>query len=208
MKNVTSILTNATLILFVGSTTMFAQSVDRIIRQERARQARTVASGKVYTNLDLEQFKAPVTSQATDADTPDASDPSAKSKESGKTTTEPKAATEPSAENPKADSAKKSSEAAAPVRDMKYWRQQASDARTKIQSLENKSDVLQLRLNDLNNKFQREQDVPQREAYQTDIQKTLLEVDETKSQLEAARRDLEDVERQARRENVPPGWIR
>ncbi|MBI1748043.1 MAG: hypothetical protein HYR55_15860 [Acidobacteria bacterium] len=215
MKKYTSTLTSSALVFLILTIPVLSQSLARVAKQERARQSRALAKAHIYTNMDLEQFKIPIATETTEADKGDKTDktnmpdladkgdkPAAVPAVSGDSSKP--AGTKES--TPAID--KKTEAAGAPVRDATYWRKQSADARARVQSLENKGDVLQLRLSDLNNKFQREQDIGTREGYQTEIQKTLAEVDDTRSKLEAARRDLEDLERLARRENVPPGWLR
>jgi hypothetical protein len=88
-----------------------------------------------------------------------------------------------------------------------FWRQTFSDARQKLQELENRSNVLVLRLTDLQNEFYKEANGFRQQELQREIQKTLYEQDKTKEELEQAKASLTDLEREARKSGALPGWM-
>ena len=88
-----------------------------------------------------------------------------------------------------------------------YWRETMTEARQKVKNLEQESQVLTLRMNDLENKFYNIDDGFDRDTVQKDIQKTYYEIDLNKENLEKAKKELEDLEKEARSSGALPGWI-
>jgi len=88
-----------------------------------------------------------------------------------------------------------------------YWRKTMADARQKVKDLENETNVLILKRNDLQNKFYNLDSGFQREAIQRDIQKNIYEQDSNKENLEKAKATLQDLENEARKSGALPGWI-
>jgi hypothetical protein len=89
-----------------------------------------------------------------------------------------------------------------------FWRQTFADARQKVKGLEDESNVLILKLNDLQNRFYRESDGFKQQEIQREIQKTIYEQDVNKENLAKAKSDLTDLEREARKSGALPGWIK
>jgi hypothetical protein len=89
-----------------------------------------------------------------------------------------------------------------------YWKQTFADARQKVKDLENESNVLILKLNDLHNRFYRESDGFKQQDIQRQIQKAIYEQDLNKEKLAKAKADLVDLEQEARKSGALPGWIR
>ncbi len=89
-----------------------------------------------------------------------------------------------------------------------FWRQTFADARQKVKGLEDESNVLILKLNDLQNRFYRENDGFKQQEIQREIQKTIYEQDVNKENLAKAKSDLTDLEREARKSGALPGWIK
>jgi hypothetical protein len=89
-----------------------------------------------------------------------------------------------------------------------YWRQTMADARQKVVDLENESNVLVLKFNDLQNRFYREDNGFKRLEIQREMQKTIYEQDKNKENLANAKTALTDLETEARKSGALPGWIR
>jgi len=89
-----------------------------------------------------------------------------------------------------------------------FWRQTFADARQKVKGLEDESNVLILKRNDLQNRFYRESDGFKQQEIQREIQKTIYEQDVNKENLAKAKSDLTDLEREARKSGALPGWIK
>jgi hypothetical protein len=88
-----------------------------------------------------------------------------------------------------------------------FWRQTFSDARQRVRELEDKTNVIYLKLNDLQNQFYRESDGFRQQEMQREIQKTFYEQDKTKEELAKAKDALSDLEKEARKSGALPGWI-
>ncbi len=88
-----------------------------------------------------------------------------------------------------------------------YWRKIMSEARQKVKNLENEKTVLILKQNRLENEFHREDNGFKREKIQREIQKTYYEQDLNSENLEKAKTELEDLEKEARKSGALPGWI-
>ena len=68
--------------------------------------------------------------------------------------------------------------------------------------------ALQSRVNALSNDFVGRDDPYQRAKIGEDRQKALAELDRVKADLEGAKKQISDIEEEARTAGVPPGWIR
>ena len=77
-----------------------------------------------------------------------------------------------------------------------------------MKDLENESNVLVLKLNDLQNRFYREDNGFKQQEIQREIQKTIYEQDQNKKNLGLARDALIDLEKEARKSGALPGWIK
>ena len=67
---------------------------------------------------------------------------------------------------------------------------------------------LQTRVNSLATDFVNRDDPAQRGVLASERQKALGELDRLKKQIEATKKAIADLEEEARRANVPPGWLR
>lgn len=114
----------------------------------------------------------------------------------------PAAATEP----PKA------AEAAAPPdenqRDEKWWRARMAAMRTAIERGQLMADALQSRINALQTDVVNRDDPVQQAKLRTDLGKALGELERVTKQIEADRKAVVALQEEARRANVPPGWVR
>jgi hypothetical protein len=88
-----------------------------------------------------------------------------------------------------------------------FWRKTVAEARQKVKDLEEESKVLALKMAALQTKFYNIDDGFARETVQRDIQKMTYEQDMNKANLEKARNELEDLEKEARKSGALPGWI-
>ncbi len=88
-----------------------------------------------------------------------------------------------------------------------YWRETMTEARQKIENLEQEAQVLTLKMNDLENQFYNIDDGFDRDKVQKEIQKTFYEMDLNKENLAKATEELEDLEKDARSSGALPGWI-
>jgi hypothetical protein len=179
----------------------YSQSLAELAKKEKERREAVKGETKVITAEQAAKYQSsPVTS----------------------TTPPPGAATEkPGAEKTAAGAEKPAEGATAakekpasdePVdfqgRPESYWKQTFADARQKVKDLENESNVIILKLNDLQNRFYRENDGYKQQEIQREIQKTFYDQDLNKEKLSQARDALIDLEKEARKSGALPGWIR
>ena len=187
-----------TTVASVGS----AQSLADLAKKEQERRQAVKATIKVITNEQAARFK---------------STPAAAPEPAGQPAEKTGAASKPPAEGTdKVEAvpatAKEKAATDEPVdlqgRTESFWRQTFADARKKVQDLENETNVLILKFNDLQNQFYRESDGFKQQELQRQIQKTIFEQDANKENLAAAKASLADLENEARKSGALPGWIR
>ena len=171
-----------------------SQSLQELAKKEKERREK-LAAAKSITNDDTAKYRN--ASITTGGATPVAD-----------AQAEKKPADQPDAQ-PKADSAPKSDE---PVdfegRPESFWKQTFADARQKVKELDNEANVIVLKLNDLQNQFYKEASGFRQQEIQRDIQKTIYEQDRNKEELSKAKKQLEDLDKEARKSGALPGWIK
>ncbi len=180
--------------VFAASAIAQSQSLGDLAKKEKERRKQVAADVKVITNLDTAKYRAGAISTTT-LPAPPAQKPE------GEASASPAANTEGSRKADKDE-----------PRDMQgrtesWWRQTMSDARQKIKELENAANVITLRISDLQTQFYREANGFRQQDIQRDIQKSFYEQDLTKENLAKAKRELEDLEKEARKSGALPGWL-
>jgi hypothetical protein len=171
------------------------ESLSDLAKKEQERRAKIKTETKVITNDDSDKYKTGAVTTGTPAPAAPADKTSAESAGSG------------------TDAAAKASQISSdePVdlqgRPESFWRKTMADARKQVKDLENETDVLVLKLNDLQNRFYREDNGFTQQEIQTEINKTLYEQSLAKDKLEKAKDQLQDLEKEARKSGALPGWI-
>jgi len=174
----------------------YTQSLGDVAKKEKERREKIKAGAKVITNDDTFKYaNGPVSTTTPPAPPPDAAKK-----------------TEP--EKPAGEAQKGAPEAKATPdgptdlqgRPESFWRQTFADARQKVKELENKENVLVLKVNDLQNRFFRTDDGFQRQALQAELQKTFTERDQVGEDLAKAKAQLDDLDKEARKSGALPGW--
>lgn len=167
-----------------------AQSLADLAKQEKERRAQVTADTKVITNKD--RAKPSTETGSTEGE------PAANKPEKVSTSPEGKAKPEKQAEDESKDLF---------GRTESFWRQTFSDARKRIKDLEDESRVLQLKINDLQNKFYSESNGFKQPEIQREIQKCFYEQDLNKQNLAKAKAELQQLEVEARKSGALPGWM-
>jgi hypothetical protein len=99
--------------------------------------------------------------------------------------------------------------AAAPgPRDEKYWRDRIGAVRTNLARAEIFAESLQSRINSLSADIVNRDDPAQRQKLMEQRQAALDEFDRVKKEIVGFLQQLADIEDEARRLNVPAGWVR
>jgi hypothetical protein len=70
------------------------------------------------------------------------------------------------------------------------------------------ADAMQSRVNALTTDFVNRDDPAQRSVIEADRQKALAELDRLKNSIADTQKAITQLEEEARRANVPPGWLR
>jgi hypothetical protein len=164
-----------------------AQSLADVARAEEARRKTVKKTAKVYTNGDL---KPDIT--ATPPSTPPAVP----------------AAGEPSTQVPAVNLPGGKAEPLPPEKDPAYWSGRMNAARAALERSRVFADALQSRINALNTDFVNRDDPAQRAQIETERQKALAELDRVKKEIAEQTKAISDIEEEARKAGVPPGWLR
>jgi len=168
-----------------------AQSLADLAKQEKERRAKVTDVTKVITNNDTPR-------SAGESATAEAEPAPEKKPDKGTDATEAK---------PKADKQADDEPKDLFGRTESFWRQTFGDARKRVKDLEDESRVLQLKINDLQNKFYSESNGYKQQDIQREIQKSFYEQDLNKQNLAKAKNELQQLEVEARKSGALPGWI-
>jgi hypothetical protein len=93
-------------------------------------------------------------------------------------------------------------------RDEKYWRERMTTARTALSRAEIFAESLQSRINALSADFVNTDDPAKRQQVGEQRQQALNELNKVKQEIIDARKQIGEIEAEARRLNVPAGWLR
>lgn len=169
-----------------------AQTLGAIAKKEEARRKDVKAPGKVYTNGDLRSDGAPP---------PAAPAPSAPAGAAGTQQVPPS----PSGVQPKEGEKPATDE---PKKDEAYWKERIAKVRGDLGRAQTFAEALQSRINALTTDFAARSDPAQRAVIGTDRQKALAELDRVKKEIETNTKAIADIQDEARKANVPAGWVR
>ena len=166
-------------------------TLGEVAKREQERRKATKSSDKVLTNKDLPataQQPAPASGTGTPSTTP------APAAAGGATTAAPAGADKKGAPSEQRDEA--------------WWRKRISEARETLRRNESFLEALQSRVNALSTDFVNRDDPYQRARIADDRQKALSEMERLKADVELGKKQVEDIEEEARKAGVPPGWLR
>jgi hypothetical protein len=180
----------AVVALALAAGTVSAQTLGDLAKQEAERRKAVKASGKIYTNEKLRPEPAPAGSSA------------------GQTTDGSAAAPAASA-SPAPDQA----QPAAPAKPDEtktegYWKKRIAAARESLSRSQTFADALQSRINVLSTDFVNRDDPAQRNVIAADRQKAMDELAKVKAEIAQYTKAITDIQDEARRANVPAGWVR
>ncbi len=164
-----------------------AQSLADLARKEESRRKQLKQSSKVLTNKDLRP-----------SDHPPPPPPVA-------STTPPGPGAGPDA--PPAKSPGDLDEEQA-QKDEQAWRQKMKDARLALERNQMYADALQSKINALWADFTARDDPAQRAQIELERKRAIAEQERVKGEIEAQKKAVADLEEEARKAGVPPGWIR
>ena len=183
------------LLLSACATSLWAEQVPlaEVARREAARRQTKATPTKVYTNADV-KGGAPLTT-AREAPAKAAAGPAPGSET---VTPAPAAPAAPAA-------------AAAPVapkQDQAWWRKRMAEAQEQLHRSRLFAEALQSRVNALWADFSARDDPAQRALIQRDRNEALAELERVKREVAEQEQAIADIEEEARKARVPPGWLR
>jgi hypothetical protein len=174
-------------------------TLGEVAKKEADRRKAQPSAGKVYTNKDLP---------------PSAQVPASGAPASGQTATpvDPVAA----ATGQKAGEAKPEGEAKAEggtkpdgePRDEAWWKNRMTSTREELRRNEMFAEALQTRINSLSRDYTSRDNPAQRRQIGQERAESLSELSRVKQDVERGRKQIADIEEEARRAGVPPGWLR
>ena len=183
--------------LLIAAVSLGAQSLADVARAEDARRKAVKGQVKVYTNETLRGAgggEAPAP--------PPAPQPASTAKPAegaaADATAKPAPGAKPTAAPP----------ATATPKDEKYWRDRLASARDALQRSQTFADALQSQINGLYTEFVNMSDPAQRAVIEQKRLAAIAEQDRVKADIAKFTKALADIEDEARRANVPPGWLR
>jgi hypothetical protein len=204
MSTVRIVLVIATLVLPMKAV-VFAQSLADVARQEEERRKAIKKPSKVYTTQDLRRDSSGSTPTTVSA-------PAAPTKESTPSSSTPSPGTNGSAgsanaaPNDKPATATESSSQGA--KDQAFWKGRITEAREQLERTKTLADAMQSRINALNTDFVNTDDPAKRSGVERDRQKARAELERLQKEMKEGTQAIADIEEEARRANVPPGWLR
>ena len=179
----------------VGVRQLSAQSLADIAKKEEERRKAVPAPAKVYTNKDL----TPVAAGSTPAP--------AKAGEAPKDTDKDKESK--GAKDKDSKDTKETKDAKdAPVKDQAYWSGRLKALQTQLDRDQAFADAIQTRINSLMADFVNRDDPAQRAVIERDRLKAVTEQTRLTKAIQDDKKALADLQEDARRAGVPPGWMR
>jgi hypothetical protein len=170
------------------------------VAKKEAERRKATKETKVLTNKDLPESAIrpkPSPSDAAPATGEPAAAPAADGHAQTAASGTPAAAAAPAAGAP---AGRQGDEAA--------WRGRIEQARETLRRNEMFAQALQTRINSLTNDFGGRDDPYQRARIAEERSKTIEELGRVKTDVEQGRKQIADIEEEARKAGVPPGWLR
>lgn len=171
----------------VTGTAAWSQTLADVARKEEERRKAVTSPGKVYTNDDLRRY--PVT-------TPDPPPPPAEAKPAADAKPAVEAKAEGKEEKPSIGQGEE------------HWRKRMGDARAARARSDTYLEALQNRLQSLVSDFYNQADPAQRSAIWVQRTRVFEDLEKLKKDITAQDAAIAKVEEDARKANIPPGWIR
>jgi hypothetical protein len=174
----------------------FGQSLGDVAKKEEERRKTVKEPGKVYTNKDLGTEPPDTVGPVPDGKPSTGSAPSSSTGKGTGTAKDAAAAKDAPPAKP------------AETKDQKYWAGRMGELRTQLARDETYLEALQTRVNSLNADFVNRDDPAQRAVVASSREKALAELERLRQQIESTKKAIAALEEEARRANVPPGWLR
>ena len=177
--------------LVAVASTVEAQSLADVARQEEVRRKKMSTPGKVYTNdnvrPDPSAPPAPAVTALADAAPAAPADP--KAGEAAKGAAAPEAA-------------------AGETKDQAYWQKRLAGERESLGRAQMFAEALQSRINGLSADFTARDDPAQRSVIAKDREKALGELQRVRKEIQDRTKALADIQEEGRKAGAPAGWLR
>jgi hypothetical protein len=160
-------------------------SLGELAKQEQERRKTQKTPAKVYTKKDLPP-----------------SPPSPPPPPAGSSTTAPSVDESKQAEKKPVEDEKEDE------KDEAWWKNRINQVREEQRRNEMFAEALQTRINSLSTDFVNRDDPYQRAKIGEDRDKAIAELARVKADVDRAKKQIEDIEEEARKAGVPPGWLR
>ena len=195
---------SAGLAWFQGGPIVRAQSLADIAKKEEDRRKTISQPAKVYTNKDLTPVPpgapvppppaAPADAKGGDAHDAAAQKPDAADKDKGD-----------KADKVEKDKGEKDK---GEKKDQAYWSKKLKDLQQQLEQDQSFADALQVKINALTTDFVNRDDPVQRSRIEQERNKSLGELARLKKAVIDDNKAIADLQEEARRAGVPPGWLR
>jgi hypothetical protein len=154
-----------------------------LAKREEARRKAVTAPPKVVTSSDVPKGTAPTPKPAPDGTATKSDDKSGSAD----------------------DKAGKPDE---PVKDAAWWHARVATIRDELRRNEMFVDAMQTKVNSLSADFAARDDPYQRARVGEERTRAIAEMDRAKAEIELQKKKIAEIEEEARRAGVPPGWVR
>ena len=172
--------------LLLVAAAVSAQSLGDLAKQEAERRKNIKTTAKVYTNDNVRSDStsaAPAAAPAAETQTPAAAPAPSSGAQAGPA----------KADDPKTEP---------------YWKKRITAARDSLSRAQTFAEALQTRINALSADFVNRDDPAQRNVIAADRQKATDELARVKGEITQFQKAITDIQDEARRANVPAGWVR
>jgi hypothetical protein len=183
-----------------------AQSLADVAKKEEERRKANPEATKVYTNKDLNAAPAPSTPPPAAANNSGGGTKDTKETKDTKDPKDPKDTKDPKTANDKAKDANGTE--SGKDKDKAYWSGRLKTLQDQLDQNQILVDAIQTRINALSTDFVNRDDPAQRSVIERDRQKALAELARLKKAVVDGKKAVADLEEEARRAGVPPGWLR
>jgi hypothetical protein len=170
------------------SAAVSSQGLASVAKKEAERRSAVKSGSKVYTNDNLK----------TDITPSSGAPPSANASPADPSSTQVPSVNLPGGQTPPAGE----------VKDEAYWRSRINTARSALERSRIFADALQSRLNALTTDIVNRADPAQRAQLELERQRALAELERVKKEIADQTKAIADIEEEARKAGVPPGWLR
>ncbi|MGQ0735803.1 MAG: hypothetical protein ACT4QD_19380 [Acidobacteriota bacterium] len=175
-----------------------SQSLVEVARKEEARRKEVKQPGRVYTNEDLRGDSSRAGAPSPGTPSPGSPQPQAPDSP-GTAAATPEAA---------AAGATPAAPELPPEKTQAYWADRMKAARSAVDRSRMFAEALQSRINALTTDFINRDDPAQRSQIELERQRTVAELERVKKEVTDQTKAIADIEEEARKAGIPPGWIR